>query len=143
MSRANRVPTSRSYVHERCGYETIVNGIDFEMLANPFTFTSSTMCVHCKKQVSLKQVAWSETGESITGYRRRLRREAPAILKLIAWVIGPLLLGCVGAGIGYAIKPGETKGAVVGFFTGSLCYVGVFSPLVTRSLFRVDYRAFE
>lgn len=143
MAEMEDVPTSRTYVHSRCRGATIVSGDDFESLANPFRFSSGTMCATCNKIVPIKQVAWADTGESIADYRRRIRSETPVSHKVVAWLIGPVLLGLIGGAIGYAIKPGDTKALVIGAITGALTYLGVFVPLVTRLLFGVDYRIYE
>ena len=84
---------SRPYVHDQCGQITVASGNDFSRLANPFAIVTGTVCVSCQANVSLGTVAWQDTGESIRGYRRRLRRRAPTSLKLFAWIIAPLTFG--------------------------------------------------
>jgi hypothetical protein len=143
MSDTTPIPTSRTYIHNRCNGGTVVSGGDFQTLANPFAFSSGTMCVTCNKGVPLKDVAWADTGEPIATYRRRLRAAAPATQKLFAWLLGPAVFGLVGAGIGLLIKPGQASAIFAGFFGGALIFVTVLMPLLTPLLFKIDYRAFE
>jgi hypothetical protein len=135
-----KAPDSRPYVHERCGQVTLVSGDDFSRLANPFTFVSQTYCVACGAFVSLRSVAWADTGESIAAYRRRLRAEAPLSVKLAGWLLGPLAGLLIGAGVGWLITPQDLKGPVVGGVAGLVLAAGFLMPLLSRWVGGVDYR---
>jgi hypothetical protein len=137
----NPAPDSRPYVHDRCGQITVVSGHDFSRLANPFAFVSQTYCVVCQTFVSLRSVAWADTGESIAAYRRRLRAEAPMSLKLVGWGIGPLVCAGLGAGIGWLFTPNQSKGPLIGGVTALILAVGGLMLVLSRWVWGIDYRA--
>ena len=142
MSNPASVPTSRTYVHDRCGNATVVSGNDFESLANPFAFCSGTMCVACNKAFPLKQFVWADTGETITARRSRLRGATSPAQKLFSMLVGPLIFGLIGAGIGYLIKPARPSYMAGGAVGGIALFIGIL-PMFTKALFKIDYRAIE
>lgn len=147
-----RKVVSRVYVHNGCGGETVISGNDFDRLANPFGFGGSTLCCACRRYVRLKDVAWADTGEPISEYRRRLRSSAPLSLKLFGWLFGPVLFMAIGAVVfwlifivllpGWGDRQGERKpfmpfgGAVLGF----ICSIFAMPPLISW-IWGIDYRS--
>src|SRR5689334_15697731 len=67
---------SRAYLHSTCGTETIVDGIDFRKLVNPYSVIIATMCCKCGP-ATLDAVSWTDSRELIADYRARLRRFVP------------------------------------------------------------------
>lgn len=131
------VPAERAYTHRACGQVTVVSGSDFDRLANPFAVATRTFCVGCQRAVWIGSVAWEDTGESIATYRRRQRQAAPFSLKLFGWGAGPLL----GAAVGWAVRPNEISGAVVGAIAGFIAMAFFAAPLVCRWFWKIDYRS--
>jgi hypothetical protein len=70
---------SRVYVHDACGKETEISGIDFYELCDPYDITLATRCAHCGI-VSLQSVSWKDTGETVSAYRERVRRATELVL---------------------------------------------------------------
>jgi hypothetical protein len=134
-------PTERAYIHQACGGTTVVSGNDFSRLANPFAFVSSTVCATCKTAASLGTFSWADTGESLTAYRRRLRRTAPLALKICGWVVAPLVALALGAGIGWLVARQDIKGPIIGGFLGLLIGAGFVMPLLAKWVWGIDYRA--
>jgi hypothetical protein len=133
-------PDSRPYVHKRCGEVTVVSGNDFRRLANPFDFVPQTYCVACEEMVGLDTVAWDDTGETISRYRRRLRAAAPVSLKLFSWVICPLGGAALGAGAGWLFTTHRVTGAFIGAFVGLVVTPLFVTSLLLRWVWRLDYR---
>lgn len=131
---------SRSYRHDHCGGVTKVGDDDFSRLANPFAFVmGSTFCAECEQDVSLENLYWTDTEESIADYRRRVRNDAPLAMKLTGWLGVPLLGFLIGAGIG-ALTDG---GAFVfwGFGAIGLFMFSAFSmPVLSHYVWGIDYR---
>jgi hypothetical protein len=89
----------------------VISGGDFLCITSPFEFVSGTLYCNCQKNVSLKSVAWEDTGEPISTYRRRMRRGAPRTLRILSLYVSPTVCAAVGAGLGLLIPP-ERAGTV-------------------------------
>ena len=68
----NEPPVRRAYKHFACGCETAAAGDALVLLECPFRPVDSTLCAHCDDYAPLDQVAWSDSGEVIADYRRRV-----------------------------------------------------------------------
>jgi hypothetical protein len=132
--------TSRVYVHDKCGGVTEVSGDDFTRLADPFSLVTQTYCCTCQGFVNLGQVYWMDTEEPIADYRRRLRREAPPLLVLFRWVLGPLAFALVGLLVALPFAKPNPLGAVLAGLVCGLLVGGFVSPWLTRLLWKIDYR---
>lgn len=131
---------SRKYRHERCGGVTKVGDEDFSRLANPFTFVwSGTFCAVCEDDVSLEDVYWTDTDESIADYRRRVRKKAPLSMKLTGWVAVPLIGFVIGAAVGSWLI-----GGYIGFWGMAIMGLTLFSafsmPTLSHFIWGIDYR---
>src|SRR5688572_458742 len=92
--------TARVYEHAACRRQTVIRGYAFERLACPFEFApGGTICSACQKAVPLRQVRWTDTGEVVADYRRRLRRATPVGRRILYSLLGPL----AGALIGFVL----------------------------------------
>jgi len=91
--------------------------------------------------VSLSEVEWTETDESVSSYRSRLRREMPIWLTALRFAIGPMfgvLLGVVLAvlfslknpseGLGLGVVLGLLGGATFGYLLVGWIWQSVASP---------------
>jgi hypothetical protein len=63
---------SRCYQHTACGGITEISGDDYVRLECPFRGCSGTFCAGCRKFVRLDAIAWADTGEKISEYRKRI-----------------------------------------------------------------------
>jgi hypothetical protein len=63
---------SRDYIHSTCGGVTRISGDDYVILECPFRGVSGTYCVTCEKGVPLEEVAWADTGQKISEYRKEI-----------------------------------------------------------------------
>ncbi len=130
---------SRVYVHRGCGGSTQITGESFSQLANPFALCRETTCASCKKDVKLKDVYWADTGEDIASYRKRLRAQAPAGVKIFG-VLAPLVGVALGFGVGRLFKPNELPiPIIVGLGVGLFIWGALMPPLI-RLFWKVDYR---
>jgi hypothetical protein len=138
----SHLPTSRLYVHDKCGKTTEVSGYDFNWLANPFTWVSSTYCATCNGDTTLGRVRWVDTNEPISKYRARLRRNAPLSLIIFAYLVLPLLGIGLGGGIGWVVYTKRPEaGAFAGAILGLFIYMSFLTPLLSAWVWRLDYRA--
>lgn len=80
----------RPYVHDKCNRATVVTGSDWVGLCNPFAQTMGTICSHCGTSASLKHFAWTDTGENLQAYVRRLRKKCPVFWQMWFWWLGPV-----------------------------------------------------
>ncbi len=66
----------RSYLHHECGQVTVMpEKVIQQYLDNPHSFSRSTFCAYCKKQVPEQDCTWQETGENLHTYFETLLRE--------------------------------------------------------------------
>ncbi len=132
--------TSRSYRHERCGGVTRVEDEDYSRLANPFTFVwGGTYCAECEADISLEDLCWQDTNESIADYRRRVRATAPLSMKLTGWVAVPIVSFSFGAGVGLVLI-----GGLIGFWGMGILSLVVFTafsmPTLCHFIWGIDFR---
>jgi hypothetical protein len=66
-------PVSRAYEHKSCHAVTIASGDDLVRLECPFRPLDGTYCPRCQDFVPLEDVRWSDSGETISTYRNRLK----------------------------------------------------------------------
>jgi hypothetical protein len=145
MSKEQPDEMSRTYIHKHrgCGRPTIIRGVLFRATANPFAMDSgTTMCAGCGREVRYQDVVWQDTGETLADFRRRLRREAPLMVKVTAFLVGPLLFALLGWGVYRYFRPGEFLGLPVAII-GGIGIWGVSFMQVTPRLFGIDFRDFE
>lgn len=135
---AEETPNSRVYVHKRCGTATLVSGDDFRRLVDPFSPVQVTYCASCRKMESLDKVAWSDTGEPIAAFRRRLRDATPRSLLLFNR-IAPFVAAVLCAGIGWLFTPHRSLGPLAGGITGLVTLALLANP-IGRMFWGVDYR---
>lgn len=66
----------QTYQHARCGGMTIMpEEIIRSYLADPFLYNDQSFCTGCNKYVSMRELYWLETGESLFDYQQQLRRD--------------------------------------------------------------------
>jgi hypothetical protein len=74
VSGANGPPVSRAYEHKSCKAVTVASGDDLVRLECAFRPLDETYCCRCQTFVGLDEVRWADTGETISAYRRRLKK---------------------------------------------------------------------
>jgi hypothetical protein len=67
-------PVSRAYEHKSCHAVTVASGDDLVRLECAFRPLDGTYCCRCQTFVGLDDVRWADTGETISAYRRRLKK---------------------------------------------------------------------
>jgi hypothetical protein len=82
MDRFDQPPSSREYTHDRCGRGTHVSGHDFHDLCDPRHDADRTFCSHCDEYDSLSAFRWSDTKETVSGYRDRLAGAVPLWVRI-------------------------------------------------------------
>ena len=65
------IPESRAYRHSQCGSETVISGQAFEVASNPLSDMPRTWCSQCNAFAPISDVAWSDTGETLSDYYAR------------------------------------------------------------------------
>ena len=90
----------RVYVHKTCGGETRITEQHFAGLCNPFEPCSGTICAACGMIDSTKGFNWADTGELVSEYRKRLRREASGVAMLWAYLLSPAIGAAIGGWVG-------------------------------------------
>ena len=132
------VPSSRAYIHDKCGQTTDVDGGDFKNVASPVPGMKGTMCASCCGMFLMNEFKWADTGEPISAYYERHRAQVPALTKLlcgrklglIVWLLGFL------AGIGFAIWCGSQLGWIWGVLIGLVSsFVGLIAAILIWSTF--------
>jgi hypothetical protein len=117
----------RVYVHEACGTTTpmpeeMVRGY----LADPHRYNSWAFCRTCDGYVHRRECRWTETGENLDDYFRRLRAAAPPPPESKAVYAAPVLLAAVGWLLGaFVLDAGRTSWLwmIAGFALGLLLLV--------------------
>lgn len=141
-------PTSRAYVHARCGGTTVVDGDDFVGLCNPMfgLLPVQTYCVKCAGVRPLEEFVWADTNETLAAYRQRLRATvvSPAaklgqkVLRMVCLIGLPMMglaFGQRHGGPGAILWP--AVGVIVGFVLG-VVILGVAAATSRR-----DYRKYR
>jgi hypothetical protein len=141
----DRVPERRSYTHIGCGGGTTVDGWILQALCNPYRYVSATKCARCGGDVPLKQVAWTDTGEPIAAYRKRLKPLIPAGKRNL---VSLLRFGLIAAGLvmGLAASyPFWSVRSVAPPFLGFLggCALGITLAMLLVKTPKVEFRLFR
>ncbi len=138
--------TGRVYVHHGCGGQTRVSGGDYTHICDPFWPCTATFCCQCSGFVSLAEVSWADTGELISAYRRRMRAETPALLKVWRFGGGLLAGGALGALVGFLVALAARVPAnrsvgfvVIGALVGA-CLIYLVGTMLLNRLLDIDYR---
>jgi hypothetical protein len=130
-------PTSRVYVHTRCGGQTHVSGADFAQICDPFWPCRATYCCQCAGKAPLDEVRWTDTEEAVSEYRRRVRQQTPALVKAWHYGLGFLIGGAAGAVAGWLM--GSAAFAIGGGVVGALVCHQVGIPVLNQ-MYGIDYR---
>lgn len=142
MKRWKKAPESRTYVHLVCDAKTVVSGDVLDWLSNPLRPVFVTYCQECERNALLGQFEWDDTGESLSEYRRRLRRRVPLPVKLWAWLLGPASGGLVRCLLGYAITS-DPGGLYVGLIMGVVFWLACMNSWTVRKFWGLDFRKFR
>jgi hypothetical protein len=100
--------------------KTVVDGREFVVLADPFSFVSKTLCTACGEDVELGDVTWSDTSESILAFRQRIRAQVSPMAGLWAYAVGPLIGHVVGGIAGACWPPHKPPDVVAGAICGAI-----------------------
>jgi hypothetical protein len=118
------IPTSRVYIHQRCGQPTEVSGPEFIALADPLAEMEWTLCSSCQENDSIDQFVWADTGEPISVYyQRHLQavaaedRQATTRGNLLRYVIIAVASG-LAVSIAIALLLVQLLGTVIGILLG-------------------------
>jgi hypothetical protein len=94
------IPTSRVYIHQRCGQPTEVSGPEFSALANPLAEMERTYCSSCQQYDPIDQFSWADTGEPLNVYYQKYLQAMPADARratarrnLLRYLIGAATVG--------------------------------------------------
>lgn len=115
----NRDIHPTAYVHERCGGVTeMPANIRANYLADPYFYSSGTICATCGGEVPDQQCTWVETGENLRDYMWRLKKSKSqnyhTVRRLLPFLCGFLLMIFVllsAQGQGRVITPAFAVGA--------------------------------
>jgi hypothetical protein len=143
-------PTSRSYHHRPCirkpqGTETVVSGHDYTHICDPFWPCSSTYCCGCSDFVSLDSVVWTDTGETVAAYRKRLRAATPRFVRLWRTGLGFFLGAALGAILCKLLLRGDDIRELANFLLVLFVAVGgaftyIAGILILNKTYGIDYR---
>jgi hypothetical protein len=133
-----RPRTRRTYVHDQCGCGTSVTDDEFRGLINPFQFVLGTYCTGCERMVSLRSVAWENTGETLADYRSRLLSEEPPLWQAWRKGLGTLAGALVGAFLGFIVL-NSVVGVVIGLLGGAFLEYFMLTPKVVPLILGTDY----
>ena len=153
MSQNDPVPTSRTYVHDRCEQPTVVSDGAFSALASPLAGVEKTYCNACKSMFSVEEYRWQDTNEKLPDYYRRHSDHASTIDRFIASrhsIIAALLIAAL-LGILTAIWSfmAQGEGLFASVFLGigvgfisllamAAILMSVLTPLVHRRVCKVS-----
>ena len=140
------VPTARTYVHLPCGTPTTVAGDDFKLLCDPYSgvLHASTVCMHCDRADSLDRFAWSDTRESLTNYRRRLKRTVSPGYVAWRWLVPSVFLVLLPAALVYVAARNVPEYPTVASLSAALAGVLIGLLLYGAYLLRArDFRRFR
>lgn len=84
MTQSESIPTSRTYIHDRCEQPTVVSDGAFSALASPLAGVQQTYCNACKSMFAVDEFRWADTDEKLADYHRRHASGASAIDRFIA-----------------------------------------------------------
>jgi hypothetical protein len=153
---ADGIPTSRSYVHDKCGQSTVVSGGDFKNLACPVPGMGRTMCVSCGGAFPVSEFKWEDSNEGIEAYYKRHRARISAFIRLLCSRQITLVAALIGfiAGIGVGVWSGNALGllwgivigvvsALVGPIASILIWDAITTPLLNRDLGVRDVRLLQ
>jgi len=135
MSQQYTIDQGRAYVHETCGTTTIVSGNDFAGLCNPFEPCMGTVCSKCGPD-STDKFLWDDTGETVSSFRSRVRRESPGFT-IWNWLVAPILGGVIGGMVMPMFGPEGSNpwiGIAIGAPIGALAMWLFIAPYITRLL---------
>jgi len=148
--------TSRPYRHNSCAQDTVISGGDFAILCDPFRGGGPTFCSHCEVYDEVRNFAWTDTGENLARYRKRITPtdEELAPGKTVA-IIG-LCVALVAAPIFVMLTPTILRlvgyhaadflveriiGGLIGFAAGFIATLLIGTPFLTKT--PSDYRQFK
>jgi hypothetical protein len=138
--------TGRVYVHHGCGGQTRVSGGDYTHICDPFWPCTGTFCCGCSNFVPLGEVSWTDTGETVSAYRRRMRAETPAVVKVWRFGGGLVVGAALGVLIGFLValaarvpRDRSTGFIIVGALVGAFLVYYLGTVLLNR-LLGIDYR---
>lgn len=80
----NKLRTSREYVHRKCKNTTVIDGPEFEALADPLANMICTYCGECEEHFPIAEFAWTDTDERISDYYKRYRQQASPAQRFLA-----------------------------------------------------------
>lgn len=92
----------RIYVHANCGGETEVTARHFRGICDAYRAATRTYCVRCEDYFPLKEFSWSETDETLTSFRARMKALSPPkhrrienVLQWLAVLAAVVVSSCV------------------------------------------------
>jgi len=139
----------RACRHNGCGGEMVIGGKDFVRLTDPFVSVAGTLhCARCLRTDWLASFHWADTGEDLVSYRTRVRKAAPAALKIwsaaqLVVIVSFDLIGII-IGAFFGVITGTHAGGVFGAVVGFVLAVGL-GPLILwpiSRMLRADFRRY-
>lgn len=123
----------RIYEHEECGQQTgMPEDIVRTYLVDPYFYAYKSYCSGCDKHISMSELRWVDTGETLLEYTRALQAEIPNADKLKNKLITGLMSMSVLAGLLLGVPAG-----IVGFLISGLS-VGLVTLAITTVLFSIS-----
>lgn len=111
------------YVHDQCGQTTgMPEEIIRTYLVNPYFYGYSSYCGGCQTHVSAKELKWTETGEYLMDYTRRLQAGNPNSKKYR----NQFLVTLIGTSVFGGVVLGLLAGGISFFFSSLLIAMVVF-----------------
>ena len=112
------------YLHKACGASTSISqDVAARISGDPFSFIPATLCAGCRRYVGLNSVLWKDTGENVSAYRARLRRQMHPLRIAVRFLVGPLTCALLTAAVGAVVNLrnwdlGALFGAAIGLPLG-------------------------
>ncbi|WP_254512770.1 hypothetical protein [Anatilimnocola floriformis] len=106
---------SRSFTCEICGGQTLAKDSVLKRLCNPLRVASVAQCTGCGEFPVLSKLRWTDTGETLEAFRKRMWRKTPAACAIAHYLLllplaGLLTIACIPPNV---VNPGPPIGLYV------------------------------
>ena len=86
---------SRDYIHSACRGVTTISGDDYVIIECPFRRVTHTYCATCNQTVPLDEVAWVDSSQRISDYRKEIAGSVSFLEKWRLTILGTAYEGAL------------------------------------------------